>query len=126
MNHLPHTLITVCPHKHQTYNTAGNYNQWDNYWLLEVSELPDWRMEAAIVIHEFVEMCLTKHRGISWDDITRYDTVGNGKDSDDPGANEDAPYHKEHTEAERLERLFCDMIGIEWDVYNKALDALEY
>ena len=124
MKHLPLTLITAIPHKQQKYDTAGDYYEaMGDAWKVTVSKLPDWRMEAAIVIHELVEMYLTKHRKINWDVITGFDK---SVDSDDPGCLPQAPYHKEHMCATEIEKIFCKEIGLDWEEYNKALDALEY
>ena len=67
--------------------------------------MPDWRHSALVVVHELVEMILTKARNIDWKDIDEFDMNGLGKDSDDPGSMPEAPYHKEHVFAEKIERM---------------------
>lgn len=123
MKHLPSTLSCVVPHTLQKYDTAGDYAELDGRWFITVSALPDWRMEALVFLHEFVEMCLTKNSGVDWGDITKFD-VESGHD--DPGSLETAPYHKEHIVAEQLEKKFAELLGIEWSKYNEALDALKW
>ena len=71
-------------------------------------------------------MLLTTHDKISWKDITDWDTIGAGKDSDDPGAMPDAPYHAQHMRAEQVEKQVAEWLDVDWAEYNAALDALEY
>lgn len=126
MDHLPIIRIGTRPHDTQNYDTAGNYEDLKGVWYVDVSHLPDWRMEFLIALHELVEMALTKNNGVDWKDIDYFDTEGGGKDHPDPGSLETAPYHKEHMAAERLERKMAELLGVEWETYNQALDALEY
>lgn len=122
MTHLPDISASVIPHKAQRYDTAGDYDQFDKGWWVNISELPDWRFEFVILIHELVEMALTKHRSIDWDIITKFDMNSN---NNDPGSLSNAPYHKEHVFAEKIERLVAEELGIDFGEYNKILDSLE-
>lgn len=131
MTHFPVTRITSIPHCAQLYDTAGDYREIDDYsgrpvWLLRVSNMGDWRHEALVVIHELVEMVLTKNDGVSWKDIDHFDTEGDGKDHPDPGTLESAPYHKQHTFATYIEREVALALGVNWDDYEKELNTLEY
>ena len=126
MKHLPLIQITSLPHKAQVYDTAGDYGETSTGWLMSVSELPDWRYEACVMIHELAEMCLTKHHKVNWKDIDEFDINGEGKNHPDPGTLESAPYHNEHALATQLEKRFAKMIGVNWSEYNEALDKLEY
>lgn len=121
-----HTLIvSMIDHKEQRYNTAGDYLEVGKSWILNISKTEDWRCSAAVLIHEIVEMFLTKHNGVKWEDIDAFDT-GIGKDLADPGLCPAAPYHKEHMIAEEFEREFVVQIGLTWEEYQDALDSLEY
>lgn len=126
MTHLPVIRVGTRPHATQKYDTAGDYEELKGVWYVDVSELPDWRMEFLIAIHELVEMACTKHNGVPWKDIDHFDIEGGGKDHPDPGSLETAPYHKEHMAAEQIERKVAELLGVEWETYNQALDALEY
>ena len=126
MRHLPWVFAKVVPHKRQYYDSTGNYGECDNLWWMHISELSDWRREACIYIHEFAEMCLTKSDGVSWADIDFFDTEGEGADHPDPGTLPSAPYYKQHADATVIEAMFCKMLGVDWDDYNKELDNLEY
>lgn len=122
MKHLPRVYSVTIPQKEQLYATSGNYWEEHKNWYVRVSETSDWRYEFLVLLHELVEMALTKRRGIDWNLIDEWDMMGPGKDSDDPGAMEDAPYHKEHMQAESIERQVAEMLGVVWDEYQKALD----
>ena len=109
------------------YPTAGDYLEKENEeWAVFVARTEDWRHQFLVLMHELVEMALTKHRGIRWSEIDSFDMEGGGKDSDDPGALATAPYHKEHMFAENVERFIADELGVDWNDYNTALDALTY
>ena len=66
--------IETIPHGDQRYPTVGDY--WDDengVMQVRVSDMKDWRYEALVVIHELVEMFLTKHRGIPEHEISEFD-----------------------------------------------------
>lgn len=130
MQHLPHIRSIVIPSICQNYPTAGDYENAGSekypFWKIKIAQMPDWRHEALLLIHELTEMLLTAHDGIDWKDITEWDTLGAGKDSDDPGALPDAPYHRQHMKAEQIEKQLAEWLGVDWAEYNTALDALEY
>lgn len=123
---LPNITIRTIPHKWQEYDTAGNYFSVGGVWVVFISQLKDWRYEACILIHELVEMFLTRHHGVKWTDIDTFDKEGLGKNIDDPGALWEAPYHNEHKLAEQMEKRLAKMLGVDWEEYNKELDSLEY
>lgn len=125
MEHLPTVIVEVIKHRYQRYDTAGDYREpQEGLWLVTLSRLPDWRMEACLFIHEFVEMVLTRYRGVPWEEIDRFDMAH--PELDDPGACQLAPYHIDHVEAETIERRLCFLLGIGWEEYQAALAALEY
>ena len=118
-------IVNVIPHDKQAYDTAGNYTELMGCWCVELSRMDDWRYEACLFIHEFVEMCLTRLDGVEWKDIDAFD-MGPGKDSDDPGTMPEAPYHKQHMLATVMERKMCQLLGVDWEEYDKAFGALDY
>lgn len=125
MDHLPKITIRIIPHSLQNYDTAGDYEQLKTGWLVSVSEMSDWRHEALVMIHELVEMILTKHNGVKWEDIDNFDTTI-GRELDDPGNCPKAPYHKEHIAATNIERLLAQLLGVNWAEYDKSFDDLEW
>lgn len=114
--------IQTVPHSRQRYDTAGDYFEIGRFWILQISKLPNWRMEAALIIHEMVEMFLTKHRGIPWEKIDQFDMEH--PELDDPGADPEAPYHREHMTATDFEKQICLLLGLDWEEYQQALDSL--
>lgn len=126
IDHLPPIISRTIPHEFQNYNTAGDYFERDNTWVMSISENTDFRMEALVFLHEFVEMCLTTQAGIPWADIDVFDTAGEGKGHPDPGTLESAPYHKQHMQATELEKQFAAMLGVDWDAYNQSFEEMEY
>lgn len=131
MNHIPKIKIFLVDHNLQNYDTAGDYFETkgscdEEEWSMKVTKLPDARMEACIILHEFVEMVLTKVHNVSWKDIDEFDKNGEGKDHPDPGTLPSAPYYNEHALATQLEKKFAKMLSLDWDEYNAALDALSY
>jgi hypothetical protein len=126
MEHLPDIQITPVDHKAQHYDTAGDYGEDGCGWWLAISKQKDWRFEGLLMIHELVEMMLTKNNGVDWKDIDDFDVTGEGKDHPDPGTLKSAPYHNEHMLATQIEKKVAKMLGVDWQEYNEALDALEY
>lgn len=123
MVHLPRISVNTRPHATQHYDTAGDYQALKDAWVIRVSELSDWRREGLILVHELVEMLLTKSNDVSWDDITKFDTESGHPD---PGTLPEAPYHKEHMVALKIEKALAKELGIKWKDYNNELDSLEY
>ena len=125
MRHFPNVYIQSIPHKEQRYDTAGDYDEDSVGWWITVSHLHKWEYEALVVIHELIEMILTKRRGIKWDKITKFDMT-DGKDSEDPGTMKSAPYHKEHMFAMKIEKMLCKELGLDWDKYDKQFNNLKW
>jgi hypothetical protein len=126
MEHLPNIEVTVQDHKNQLYDTAGDYGEDSVGWWLSISKSSDWRHEGLVLIHELVEMMLTKNDGVKWSDVDDFDIHGEGKGHPDPGSLWNAPYHKQHKQAEQIEKRLAKMLGVNWEEYNDALDAMEY
>ena len=116
--------IETIPHEQQRYSTTGDW-QWDPEDTLQmhVSTLPDWRFSALIAVHELVEALLCRAHGVTTEMVDAWD-MGPGKELDDPGDDPRAPYHREHDFAVGIERLFAHELGVDWNAYGDALDAL--
>lgn len=118
--------IRIIDHKDQRYDTAGDYIELGDEWFITLSKTNDWRYWFLVLIHELVEMGLTKNDNIDWDKIDLFDMIGDGSESDDPGSLENAPYHEQHKKAEQVEKMVAKFLGVDWQEYSDALDALEY
>jgi hypothetical protein len=75
-----------------------------------------------IAIHELVEVVLCIRHGITQAAVDDFDMsfVGDGE----PGEAADAPYRKQHTAADIVERLVALEAGVNWLRYNNRVDAL--
>lgn len=127
MRHLPqHINCKVIEHKSQRYDTAGDYEQFSNTcWIVSISKHPlGWRAEACVLIHELIEMFLTRNRGISWESIDEFDLAH--PELDDPGCDRRAPYHKEHMFAMKIEKMLCLLFGMSWKDYDAGFYKMKY
>lgn len=107
----------------QAYDTLGDYSEKNNNWDVTISKMSDWRYSFAVLIHELIEMGLTKADGVSWGDVTKFDLQH--PDYLDPGHHPEAPYHKEHMLAEEVEKHLIKMFGLDWHEYEKACDVID-
>lgn len=86
--------------------------------------MPDWRHSALVLVHELVEMILTRHHGVSWKAVDKWDFAH--PDSDDPGRLPGCPYGKEHLAAERIEKILALLLGVKWSDYQAAFNKLKW
>jgi hypothetical protein len=122
--------IETIPHGEQRYPTVGDY--WDDangVVQIRVSDMKDWRYEALIVVHELIEMFLTKHRDIAEQNISDFDikfeqSREQSLVTGEPGDHPNAPYRREHFFATNLERLLSAELGVDWFEYDRDVDAL--
>ena len=118
-------------HSQQRFPTVGDY--WNNGYVdkFRISDLDNWRMEVLVLIHEMVEYYICLHRGIEEPDILEFDKnfeeereQGLHGPEDEPGHDIHAPYHKEHVFAEKIEKLLAEELGVNWEEYDKKVNAL--
>lgn len=120
-------VIESIPHNTHRYNTIGDYWEDSNGVLqVRVSALGDERKEVLIAIHEVIEFFLCRARNIKEPDILAWDKAvpDSSPYASDPGHDPSAPYHREHVFAECVERLVAFELGVNWQEYEKAIDAL--
>jgi hypothetical protein len=113
-------LIESKPKKEIPRDDLGDYFEQDGTLYIHMVETKDWRHEALVAFHEFVESLLLKHAGIPYAQVDLWD-----EDHEEKGDSLDAPYHAQHVAAENLERLFAQQLGVEWEDYEQALEDLE-
>ncbi len=117
--------IETIPHDRQRYRTTGDW-QWvePDHLLIRVSEMGDWRKEAAVGMHEVVEALLCKGAvpPVTQVMVDRFDMAytGDGEPGDDPKA----PYRRQHCFATAVERLLIAAMGLSWAEYDAAVEAL--
>jgi hypothetical protein len=121
--------IKTIPDDAQRYNTVGDYWKSGGKDELRVSDMGNWKYEMLIAVHELVEEALCRARGISDEAITKFDEgyEKNRKHGviDEPGASQLAPYHEEHTFANKIERELADELGVDWDEYMRLTTRLD-
>ena len=132
MSVLPRISIHVIPHSTQRYETVGDY--WhlsENRTEIRVSMLGNSDYEFLVAVHEFIEQYLCKRRNIPEPIITEFDLeferlreCGAKGATDEPGHDPEAPYHKEHVFAEKIERQIAEELGIDWEAYSRVVESL--
>lgn len=139
--------IETIRHEDQRYPTVGdwiwepsNKQKGEGELRILVSESGDWRMNAAVAVHELVESLLCIEHDVAQSDVDRFDqqfeaafaenpTIAEpGKPgawlTDEPGEIPAAPYYAEHMVATVVERLFAWQIGLVWPAYELRLGEL--
>lgn len=121
-----HIEIKTIPDKDQRYDTVGDYWEKDGKDEIRVSEMGNRQYEFFVAIHEMIEQFLCENKGITDEDITKFDTEYESKrkvgDASEPGESIYAPYHKEHMFATKIERLLAEECKIDWDKYNHYIN----
>ncbi len=103
-----HIEVHNIPQSKQHYPTSGDY--WEvgrNDYQFRISAKSK-RDFYCYLIHEMVEAFLTRDRGINWEKIDEFDIKSGLYD---PGASPDAPYHKEHEFANKIEDMFREELN---------------
>ena len=123
-----HIVYKVIPHNRQRYDTTGDFFTHKGIEHFRVSRMANERMEHLVLIHELVERVLCYHRGISNQDIDRFDlwfeSVRAEDSKTEPGDDPRAPYRREHRFATKIERLLAKELGVSWREYGKAIARL--
>lgn len=131
--------IKTIPHNEQKYETAGDYysSAEDSSDAVTapvvtrnifVSEMGNPDYEFLVAIHEFVESYLVAKKGLSDEEITKFDEEFE-KDRkpgnlDEPGDSLSAPYRKEHRIATTIEKTAAHLLGVDWNDYERAVNSL--
>lgn len=119
--------MEVIPHQEQRYDTLGDY--WvteDGTWHFRVSDLGDWRYNFSVLLHEFIEVALLTHKGVTEPEVLAFD-LSVPEDSpyaNDPGFDPKSPYHAEHVYADCMERLIAPHLGMSFTDPWKAAENL--
>ena len=125
--------IETIRHEDQRYPTVGDWMFIDDTHLrIRVSDMGDWRKEAAIAIHELVEAVLCRNDGVAEDAVDAFDIAyekdrapyGTPGDFGEPGDSPHAPYHRQHCFATGFERMLIAALGVPWAEYADAVEKL--
>lgn len=114
--------IKTIPHEQQRYPTVGDWFYDGDKLVINVSDLGSWRKNLLVAIHELVEASLCASRGITQEQVDKFDESFDG--DGEPGDSPDAPYRREHFFATNIERLLCAELGIDWAEYDQQVEEL--
>jgi hypothetical protein len=89
----------------------------------------DPRYEELVAYHELTEALLCLARGIPQELVDKYDMEYEASRPEwdatsEPGDAKDAPYHAEHFFATIVEHLMAAELGVDWQLYEQAIQAL--
>ena len=121
--------IETIPHNKQRYPTVGDW--WygaDASIHIAVSDMGDWKKEAAVALHELAEMLMCKACHVSPAEVDAFDTKYEENrafgDLSEPGDHPLAPYRRQHIIATTFERVFAAELGLDWNEYNEKVELL--
>lgn len=115
--------IETIPHSRQRYPTAGDWQiDGSGNITIRVSDMGDWRYNAAVAVHELVEVLLCRNDDVTMEQVDRFDLGFRG--DGEPGDAQDAPYARQHCFATAVERMLIAAFGLSWAEYDKAVEAL--
>ena len=122
-------MIETIPHGEQRYPTCGDW-QWltDDELIIRVSEMGDWRYNAAVAVHELVEVLLCKQDGVTEAAVDAFDMAYEARrpegDLSEPGDDPACPCARQHCFATGIERMLIAAFGVSWPSYEAAVKAL--
>lgn len=122
-------IIKTVPHKDHRYETVGDwYRIATGELVIEVSAELSPKEVLLVAIHELIEVSLCEDRGISIESVEDFDKEFEAKrqpgNTEEPGDQPEAPYHKEHVFSECIERLMARELNVNWDQYTKHVTDL--
>ena len=114
-------IKTIKQSEHR-YETLGDYwHDTDGKIHIRCTSLKSEDSEFLVILHELVEMYITKKRGIPEPVIQAFDikfeeerAEGKWDENAEPGDDPRAPYKTEHCLAEIIERLVARELGVDW------------
>ena len=120
--------IELIPHTEQRYPTAGDWQvDVDGCICIKVSDT-GYRMDALLVgIHEAVEAILCDAHNVLESDVDAFDIEfckTHDLSYEEPGEDPRAPYKREHSIADVVERLVAAMADEPWNAYADRVNAL--
>lgn len=125
-------VIETLPHKHQRYETVGDwYRDGKGTLHIKVSETDNDLFNILVGLHELVEVIQCEQLGISDEVVTAFDrnfererALGQHDELAEPGDSPSAPYNKQHIFATQIERDVADQLGVKWNEYESAINSL--
>ena len=122
-------VIETIPNKSQKYRTVGNwFRETDGTLRIQVSEEIGDKAASLVALHELIEVLLCEDRGITQIAVDKFDIEFEDErkpgNTDEPGDDPRAPYRKEHFFATSIERLMAAELGVDWKLYDAAINDL--
>jgi hypothetical protein len=114
--------VRFIPKKEMRYDTTGDYWETDKTIEFRIALMDNPLHSAAILLHELTEYFDVKCRGISIEEIDRFDI--SHPELDDPGWSREAPYNASHQLGDLVERAFILGIGESWTNYDEKIMQL--
>ncbi|HEY1645805.1 MAG TPA: hypothetical protein VGF75_05550 [Candidatus Saccharimonadales bacterium] len=125
---LDHVSISVIPHKDQRYETVGDWLYIGNSLHIFVSDMGNDNYHQLVAIHEYIEALLCRAAGIAEEDVTAFDKAFEEKresgNNEEPGNDPKAPYYAQHQFATQIEKILSVKLGVDWETYDEAVNAL--
>ena len=114
----PSISVEIRQPEDMRYPTVGDYYKSPDGTLhIEVADTGNLLANLLILSHEVNEALLVLDAGIPLEAIDKWDTEH--LDLDDPGDDENAPYHDQHSTAMFVEEHLCiEMLTLDWEAYT--------
>lgn len=116
--------VETLPPAKMRYRTVGDWffrPDDSSHLVIQVADSGNWVYNMLVAIHEFIEVFLCTVRGITQEQVDRFDTAHEG--DPDPGSHPFAPYRDQHMMAMSSEMAVATSAGVKWRVYEAALEA---
>lgn len=135
-------VIETIPHDHQRYPTIGDWQNAttgpDPVLVIFVSkmpplklgpkDIPSWKLEALVAVHELIEALLCRSEGITAEQVDEFDFKFEeglvGPADVEPGDHPAAPYKRQHSFATGIERQLAYALRVPWFEYEEAIESL--
>lgn len=128
---LDRVVIQMVPHDSQRYPTVGDWMFLDNILYLSISDMGDDKYHQLVAVHEYVEAILCRESGVTDTEVTAFDKEyenwrleGKVGEFDEPGNDPRAPYYKQHQAATEVEKKLAEVLGVDWNAYDMAVNTL--
>lgn len=117
--------IEIVPPKEMRYRTVGDwYCSGSEALVIKVAETGNWKYNILVAIHELIEVVLCRDAGVKEKQVDQFDLAH--QDDEDPGTHPKAPYRIQHLTAMGVEMILAACMGVNWRIYEDALDSIYY
>lgn len=114
------------------YDTIGDYyRDLEGHDIVTTIDTGNDIYNDLVLIHELVERVMTKHKGITIEQIDNHDLMfekerkeGLHSEFEEPGNDFRAPYIKEHKLATKIELMIARHLGVDIEEYEKTLNKI--